>query len=253
MVSNKDNRRKSGERAVKGTSGKNAYDAVRRRIVSLDLRPGSTLEEAALVKELGISRTPLREALIRLAAEGLVELLPNRGTRVAPLTLTRLQEHVEALDLIQRVIMRLAAVRRTADELATIDAHRKSFEMAAEANDTSMMIEANHDFHVAIGVASHNDYFRKSMEQIMTDGLRIARLAMTYESYGTREEHDKHIGAIIREHREMVERIEKGEVVEAEEVARAHARLTANRAMNYLSMNLAAGVEISPSQARGVA
>ncbi|MCP4204518.1 MAG: GntR family transcriptional regulator [bacterium] len=61
------------------------YERPRGQIWRLELRPGSKLDEAAIVKSLGVSRTPVREAIVRLASEQLVTLLPNRGAQVAPL------------------------------------------------------------------------------------------------------------------------------------------------------------------------
>src|SRR3546814_16225391 len=95
--------RRKPPRGAKGTSVRHAYDAIRSRIVSLDLTPGADLDEVRLVRDLGLSRTPVREALVRLAAEGLVVMLPNRTARVAPLGLQDVKEHLEAFELVQRI------------------------------------------------------------------------------------------------------------------------------------------------------
>ena len=94
----------------KGGSSEFAYQVIRAEIVSLALAPGSDLDEAALVSRLGLSRTPLREALVRLAGEGLVQILPNRGTRVAPMGWNDIREHLEAFDLSQRLVTRWASM-----------------------------------------------------------------------------------------------------------------------------------------------
>ncbi len=99
-------------RPEKGHGRALAYDWLKQRIVSLAMAPGSSIDEAALVEMLGVSRTPLREAMVRLAAEGLVELLPNRGARVSGMDLTQLQEHLDAFELMQRAATTLAARHR---------------------------------------------------------------------------------------------------------------------------------------------
>lgn len=76
---------RSNVKALKGGSSELAYRALMQEIVSFTLVPGEDLDEATLVGRLGVSRTPVREALVRLAAEGLVQLVPNRGARVAPM------------------------------------------------------------------------------------------------------------------------------------------------------------------------
>jgi DNA-binding GntR family transcriptional regulator len=75
--------------------------ALRNEILHLALKPGAKLDEMGLVRKFGISRTPVREALIRLASEGLVFLLPNRGAQVAPLDLVDIAHYFEALELLQ--------------------------------------------------------------------------------------------------------------------------------------------------------
>ena len=99
-------------KALKGASSEHAYRALMHEIVSFTLVPGEDLDEATLVGRLGVSRTPVREALVRLAAEGLVQLVPNRGARVAPMGWNDIREHLEAFDVSQRLVTRWAAIRR---------------------------------------------------------------------------------------------------------------------------------------------
>src|SRR3546814_9630470 len=120
-------------RGAKGTGVRHAYDAIRSRIVSLDLTPGADLDEVRLVRDLGLSRTPVREALVRLAAEGLVVMLPNRTARVAPLGLQDVKEHLEAFELVQRIATRFAARRRNDSDLAAMARHCPAFDDAVAA------------------------------------------------------------------------------------------------------------------------
>src|SRR5947199_9095403 len=93
-------------RAVKRarvTGSQLVYDALRYAIISLGIEPGSVLEETALCKQYKVSRTPVREALIRLSSEGLVELEPNRGARVATLQFIDVVDHYEAMEIFQPI------------------------------------------------------------------------------------------------------------------------------------------------------
>jgi DNA-binding GntR family transcriptional regulator len=117
-------------RRAKGTNTAWLYERLRRAILSLSIPPGENLEEKELVQRFGISRTPVREALIRLAADGLVVLLPNRGARVAAIDLGDFPRYVEAYDLIQRAATRLAAQRRDHDDLVKIKDAQARFEKA---------------------------------------------------------------------------------------------------------------------------
>ena len=87
---------------------KSLYQALRHQIIALEIEPGADLDEQQLVKKFGVSRTPVREALIRLSAEGLVEIRKNRGATVTSLDILTLQSIFEAGDLIEKAYMRLA-------------------------------------------------------------------------------------------------------------------------------------------------
>lgn len=225
----------------KGGSRDFAYRTLKSQIVSLKREPGSELDELALVAELGISRTPLREAFVKLAGDGLVTLMPNRGARVAPLDLASTQEHLEAFDLLQRVTHAWAASRRSEDDLARIRIHAATFEEAWEARDPGAMIEGNFVFHEAVGHACGNRNIARTYLAMLSENLRIAHIAMVYECYGSVDAYEAHIAAIVREHAEIVDAIAARDVQRAERVAGSHAGLGRKRVLEYLSLSLVDG------------
>ena len=235
----------------KGERRGHVYDSLRERILSLDLQPGSVLDEATLGNELNVSRTPLREALVRLAAEGLVEVLPNRGARVSPIELPQLQEHLEAFELMQRTATVLAAQRRTPADLDRLAELCIEFELTRKQADVRGMIMNNLAFHQAIGTAAGNRYIEKMYGSVLTDNLRVARLAMAYECYGSAEAYDKHLQTIVDEHRALVEAIAQRDVVSATRLADSHSDLARMRVSDYLSRNLTRGIAMPG--AKGVA
>jgi DNA-binding GntR family transcriptional regulator len=236
-------------RLDKGDGGPHAYAELRRRIVSLDLQPGADIDEARLVRELGVSRTPVRAALVRLAGEGLVILLPNRGARVAAMDLPQLQEHLEAFELMQRAATRMAAVRRTTAEADTIERLAEAFETAADSADAERMIDANWRFHYAIALASHNRYIERMYTGQLTENLRIARLAMAYVCYGSKREYHSHLESILREHRGMVAAIRGGEADVADDLAASHANLARIRVTSYLGSGLGGTIPLRDARA----
>jgi DNA-binding GntR family transcriptional regulator len=88
---------------VRGSSRKNVYETLRNEILTLALPPGQLLDETTLAERFGMSRSPIREALIRLAGDELVVTLPNRSTIVAPIEVATFPKYVEALDIAQRM------------------------------------------------------------------------------------------------------------------------------------------------------
>jgi DNA-binding GntR family transcriptional regulator len=225
----------------KGSSRDFAYQTLKSQIVSLKREPGSELDELALVAQLGISRTPLREAFVKLASDGLVTLEPNRGARVAPLDLTSTQEHLEAFDLLQRVATAWAASRRSDDALAQMRVHAGSFEAAWAARDPGAMIATNFTFHEAIGNACGNRNIARTYLAMLSENLRIAHIAMVYECYGSVDAYEAHIETIIREHAEIVDSIATRDVHRAERVAGSHSGLGRKRLLEYLSVSLVDG------------
>ena len=225
------------ERRPKGTGTRWAYDEIRSQILALQLEPGADLDEQELINSLKVSRTPIREALIQLAAEGLVEILPNRGARVSRVDLAGVREFFEALDANQRMTTRWAAQRRAPEHIAAIDRERRSFEKAVAAGDLTAMQDTNLAFHEAIGVACGNALVAKHYAQLLAFGLRLSRLALTYE--GTEKRRDEHLRVIIEEHREMVRFIIAGDAAAAEELARSHTELFRKRVLEYMTSSLA--------------
>ncbi|MEX0628128.1 MAG: GntR family transcriptional regulator, partial [Cucumibacter sp.] len=94
-----------GTEPTRGYGAIHIFDRLRDEILSLHLRPGQLIDEASLAARFQVSRSPVREALVRLAAEGLVESFPNKGTIVTPLNVDEFPAFIDALELVQRAIM----------------------------------------------------------------------------------------------------------------------------------------------------
>lgn len=220
----------------RGTGAQLVFEKLRERILSLDLAPHADINELDLVKEFKVSRTPVREALIRLSSEGLVELLPNQGPRVASLDAAEVPQILEALELAQRVVTRWAADRRTEQQLAVITAGCKEFADAMAARDAVAMSETNKLFHAAIGAACGNPYIENWYETLLNSSMRLARAA--YEQaplHGSA--YKQYYARVDCEHRGMVDAITKRDCNAAEQLARQHAVLFRDHVISYLSEN----------------
>lgn len=223
----------------KGTGSRKVYEVLRRKILRLELKPGADLDEASIVKMLKVSRTPVREALIRLCAEDLVVLLPNRGARVAPMDLERVREFFEALDHAQRAVTHWAALRRTDADLEAMALALRQFERAAQERDADEMIEANRRFHMAIATAARNGYLAEIYDRLLLQGFRFSRIAFSY-SFEFDGDHTlaSHLGRVMGEHSELLTMIERRDAQGAEQLAGAHAELALERLLH----NMASGI-----------
>jgi DNA-binding GntR family transcriptional regulator len=172
--------RKSGrfKRPVDGpkpTGGQLVYEALRQDIIGLRLAPGEPLEELQLCRTYRVSRTPVREALIRLAADDLVALEPNRGAKVASMQFIDVVDHYEAMDIFLPLISYFAAVRRTANDLVVIKARLTDFRNAVVRKNADAIILANFNLHGAMTAACHNGSLEKAYRRMLVDKLRIAQ------------------------------------------------------------------------------
>jgi DNA-binding GntR family transcriptional regulator len=140
-----------------------AYRRIEELIVTLELEPGAVLSESALTERLGIGRTPVREALQRLAKEGLVVVLPRRGVMVSEINLAR---HLGLLELrreLERLIVRKAALRATAQEREAFRQLAEGFAAAAAASDDIAFMRHDKTFNAMILAACRNDYAAGAM------------------------------------------------------------------------------------------
>ena len=216
---------------VRGTGSKLAYETIRDEILSLDLEPGQLLDETTLAERFSMSRSPIREALIRLAGDDLVVMLANRSTIVAPIDITSFPKYVEALDIAQRMNSRLAAELRSEADLKTIAKRQKEFEAAVKAGKHLAMSEANKQFHMAIAHAGKNPYLSAFYERLLDQGRRMLHLHFDY----LERTHDGYL--LTDEHAEMLEAIRARDVARADLLAHAHTRQFRDNFINFMKEN----------------
>ena len=216
-------------RHAKGRGAKFVYDELKREILSLALQPGTPLDETSLSERFAMSRSPVREALVRLSAEGLVVMLSNRSTLVAPINMAEFPRYVEGLDFLQRINTRLAAQNRSEPEIARMTKEAKAFDRACAANDYLAMSATNRDFHMTIAEAGKNPYLARAYCQLLDEGRRILHMHFNYIKASAT---DKLLGS---EHQDMIDAIRDRDVARADRLAHEHTRQFHNRFVGFLS------------------
>lgn len=213
---------------ARGYGALHVYEQLRDEVLSLALRPGQLIDEASLAERFRVSRSPVREALVRLAADGLVETFPNKGTIVAPLNIEEFPAYIDALDLVQRAVFRLAALNRTDADLATIRAANEEFRARVQANDALGMISQNARLHLAMSAAGKNRLLTEAYRRILDEGRRTLRLY--FRSYG-----DTLPESLCDAHDAQIEAIAAQDALRAEQLAHEHAEEVHQRFLHYLS------------------
>jgi DNA-binding GntR family transcriptional regulator len=222
----------------RGSGTQNVYAMLRKEILGLALLPGSPLDEVKLSERFGMSRTPIREALLRLSGEGLVTTLPNRNTIVAVIDFASLPTYFDALTLMYRVTTRSAATHGGAGGMAAIRKRQEEFVAAVAAQDAQAMIEANREFHVAIAALGENPYYTGFFARLLDEGRRILRLY--YRTFD-----DRLPRQYVDEHEEMIAAIEAGDVDLADRLASAHAAQIVRQIQDYLAREMGNPIDLS--------
>lgn len=200
----------------RGSGVKVVYEMLRDEILDLKLPPGSPVDEVHLAERFGMSRTPIREALVRLAGEGLVETLPNRSAMVANIDVLNLHTFYDAITLMYRVTTRLAGQYHRPADLVVIRAHQANYAAAVAAQDALAMIACNRDLHAAIAEAGRNPYFTNLTLRLLDEGRRILRLY--YQSFDDRLPKE-----YVDEHEAIIAAIAARDIDLCDRIARAHA------------------------------
>jgi DNA-binding GntR family transcriptional regulator len=201
------------------------YDAIRERITSGSLPRGDRVHQEDLADELGVSRTPVREALRRLAAEGLVEMRTNRGARVADVNRREMHAAYQARLVIEPGAARLAARERLPGPL---DRMRSALVAQRRAvPDVAKSFEANREFHLALVQASGNEYLLQFVQR-----LWVARIGEVI--YERQTESTQRMGIDADEHDEILQTIQGGSGARAESLTRRHLAEAMRRSRDLL-------------------
>jgi DNA-binding GntR family transcriptional regulator len=227
----------------KGTGSQRIYEVARQRILSMDMAPGSSIDENALVAEFGVSRTPVREALIKLSTDGLVTLSPNRGASVSSLDINEIPDLLEAMELCMRVTSRWAATRRTDEDLAAMRRQQALLADASRRDDFLGMSEANSAFHLAIAQSARNRHMIRLYQGLLPQYHRLT-LSLLSSAKNWAPHHKTYFSEIYDEHEGLIAAIQSADSEEADKLAQAHARLIGRRLEAYIWNSLSNRIEV---------
>ncbi|MCK6451748.1 MAG: GntR family transcriptional regulator [Alphaproteobacteria bacterium] len=251
----------AGERQARAGAGRGrrvVYDRIKTDILTLVLQPGQDIDEVSLSRRYGVSRTPIREALILLSSDGLVSFGQNRRASVTPLIIADYPRYIEALDLTRRAVSRLAAARRHDIELPKLREAEAAFARAARGSNVASEALANRLLPVEMALqlrvaeTGHNGYLTQSYDRLLTLGQRMLRVPYAYDPHPG-EPVDVFVRRVVKRHGDLVGAIEAGDADGAE--AEAHALVVdlVKRLRSYFEENLTLGLAMGVEPQRGAA
>ena len=182
-------RRQAG--GTRATVAAAIYAELREEIVSLRRRPGEAVVEKEIAAAYRVSRTPVREAVLRLADEGLVEIFPQSGTFVARIPVSALPEAIVVRKALEETTARLAAERATREQVAAIDAILKRQREAAGQGDREAFHAADEAFHAAVAEAAGHPRIWTLVQQVKVQVDRFRQLTLPQKG---------RMALVVREH-----------------------------------------------------
>lgn len=185
-----------------------AYEFLRSKIVTCELMPGAVVDQNALMKEIGVSRTPIREAVNSLASEGLLVVMPRRGVIVAPISLSDVHQIYTVREMVEPVVVRLATPLVEKDRMA------KFYRIfTREKNDPDSIIRSDFEMHSYFVERTENAHLIRLMSGVLSQNMRIVVLGARIQD---------RLPASNKEHATIIERMLDRDAAGAEEAMKVH-------------------------------
>jgi len=183
------------------------YLDLKRRILTLELEPGSNLDETTISSEFGISRTPLRDIFRQLAGEGYISIVGNRGASVSSMNHKTLRDFFQTAPLVYSSISRLAIQNATTAQIESLKIAQDKFRQASLTNSVTDLVFFNERFHYILGEMADNQFLMPSLQRLLIDHARIAQ---TFYQKTNAEKGDR-LRLAVDQHDQMIAAIEAGD------------------------------------------
>jgi DNA-binding GntR family transcriptional regulator len=201
------------QRLRQATIGNRVFEALRQAVVQLQLRPGNPLSEADIGRQLGVSRQPVREAFIKLAEAGLVEIRPQRGTFVRLISVREVRNARFLREAIEVAIARKAAVEATHEQIAVLKEIIAKQRVVAHKADNVAFLRLDEAFHQALARSADCDDAWRVLQGFKAQMDRVRYLSLPDATP---------LETIIEQHERIVAGVEQGSSETAEEAMRHH-------------------------------
>lgn len=189
------------------------YEELRSRIINFKLLPGVRVSDKEIATELGISRTPVREALIRLAGEGLIQAIPNRGFRVKMFTLKEIEDLYTLRESLEVLAIGLATPKMDENRIREMRSLMQAYPALIEAGDLAGFNAVDETFHDNIAMFSENTLLETTLKNLHGQ-IRIVRRYDHLRAESFRETYE--------EHTQILEHMIRGEITDAQHAISRH-------------------------------
>ena len=210
-----------------------AYEAIIKRIISLEYQPSQYLEESQLMEDIGIGRTPIREALVRLQGEKMVESHSNRGVIVRPITLQNTKAMFESMSIFEFGVADIAVTKNCSIAIRKMKESNESIATTVRKGDLLGMVEANHKFHMDFAGASQNEFLIRATHDVRSEAKRLS-----YLSFNTVLDPDQslesHYNNVVTEHEAMISLLETKDIAGLKQLLQEHIGTFRKRIIHFM-------------------
>lgn len=191
-----------------------AYELIREKIITLELSPGTPINEQQLAKDLDMGLVPVREAIKLLDHDNLVVITSRHGLYVADVSISDLEQISEMRMSLESLCAGFAAQRATPDDLAVLEALRHE-QATITSEDSHRLFDLDHRFHQAVAQAAHNTYLAQTLDHFFGLSQRLWYLALPHLGF---------LPGAVEKHLDLVEAIKSRDSDRAEQIMRSHVR-----------------------------
>jgi DNA-binding GntR family transcriptional regulator len=221
----------------------NAYAHIREMVMAMTLKPGEWIDDLRLGEQLGLSRTPVREALFLLASEGLVIVKPGGGFMVRTLDLVDISRLFEAQIVLAKSVSRLVVARASNEDLAELAAAEREVQREMERSDPVGVARTNADLHRIEARIAENEYLERLARQIHDQGQRLG-----FISFGgpddTRDV-EAHFARVREDHALLIDAYRARDAEQADDISTRHVVLFRERILKYVATSGADGIDLA--------
>jgi DNA-binding GntR family transcriptional regulator len=206
-------------------SDNNIYKELKKQIISLEQKPGAIIREKEIMEAFNVSRTPVREALMRLEVDGLVRIIPNAGTFVEEISFQKLRDVFEVRAHLVRLAGKLAATRISNEEIIEI---RRVIEDMKLTKDTRTLMKLDTEIHNIIRKATRNELLMKTLSGLHDQAVRIWNSVGTESGYWEK---------LYLEFEDIVASLEQHDEESAARLLEEHANVFSEQLKNQLTFS----------------
>ncbi len=211
-----------------------AYETIIKKIICLEYQPSQHLEENQLVEDLGIGRTPIREALVRLQGEKMVESHPNKGVIVRPITLQNTKAMFESMNIFEFGVVDIAVRKDCTPFIMKMEESNEAVKKSILSNKVFDLVEANHEFHMNFARCSQNEFLIRGVEDVRKEAKRLS-----YLSYNNIIDPERpletHYNSVLTEHEQLTDALRKKDADHLKQLLKEHIETFRDRIILFMT------------------